>query len=293
MYYTYGDRERGLVSKDKNEILGFKVLLFGDAKLSEFFSSFTKNGVEAVLFSSSKPEDLKGVKFGVLFAKNQDIHTTEDMVKEIRKKLGNSFKILPIFEKKDYYTFETLFTLDIDRICFDFNPEIVLKELIDYYNYYVETPKDKKSVSNYIINFYENKGTFIVDLSGELQKEKLLALRLMFSNYLINKLSKLRGIVYIFNDIEETSVNFSTLWALFRFWKATNFDYSKIKYLTNSSVIEKKISKYISHLGVKHSKDLLEIVKTFYPDISKSNNDFQIFEFASELLQNDLKKNGN
>ncbi|HPO49373.1 MAG TPA: hypothetical protein PLO89_03520 [Spirochaetota bacterium] len=270
-------------------LVDFKVILFGESKLCEFYNLFfTKNEVQSILYSQARPEDLRGVSFGVLFPKD-DIHSTEDSIKEIKQKFGESFKILPIFEKKNYYTLDAMFLAGIERICFEFKPENVLKELVDYYEAYVEKNNNVKVSDNYVINFYENKGIFLIDISGELKKEKLLPLKLMFTNYLLNKLPKLKGILYIFNNTDEKTVNFVNIWALFRFWKSINFDYNKIMYLTASNTINDKLIKYIGHLGVKHSSNLLDVVKNLYPEFS-NKSEIQIFDFASDILQTDARR---
>jgi len=107
--------ERGIVNQ--NEIVGFKVLLFGDDKLCDFYNLFfSKSNIESVLYSRSKPEELKSISFGILFSKG-DIHSAEDSIKDIKQRLGANFKILPVFEKKDYYVLESMFSSGIERIC--------------------------------------------------------------------------------------------------------------------------------------------------------------------------------
>ena len=278
-----------------------KILLFGEQKFCDFYNLFlSKNGIESFIFNKLPPNQTKGFDAGILFPKD-DIHSTEDIIKGIREKFGTDFKLLPIIEKKNFYVLEIMFLAGVENICFEFKPETILSEiksLVDSIPKKVDvikddepipTPNQSKTKDYYIINFYENKGVFIVDLSGELKKEKLTALRLMFNNYLINKLSKLKGIIYIFNNASEKSLNFQNIWSLFRIWKAIGIDYSKIIYLCNPQIINERMGKYVEPLGVKHYPNLLDITKYFFPELS-AKSEIEIFEFASTLLQSDTKK---
>jgi hypothetical protein len=260
-----------------------KILLFGDEKYCDFYTPFlTKNGFEVIKYDEKNGTDIKGVEFSLLFPKD-DIHTTQDLIKEIKEKWFGKIKIMPVIEKMSYSILEDMFFLEVPRICFEFKPEIVLEEFKRFIDTYSKKEVNGKN-SIYIINFYENIGTFFIDISGEIKKEKLIPLKLMFSNYLSNKLKKLKGIVYLFNNTDEDSLNFLNIWALMRIWKEIGFPYEKIFFLTTSETIKRRMYKYTGHLGINYATSLLDIVKDFYPEIAKKD-EMEIFEFASSLLQ--------
>jgi hypothetical protein len=234
-----------------------------------------------------KDGDEKGIKYGLFFQK-EDVHSTQDLIKEIMVKYQDKIKILPVVKNINFENLDDFFRLGVERICFETQPAKVIEELNGFVEYNEKTKKDN-SKKPYIINFYESLGSFFIDISGELKKEKLMALKLMFQNYLNGKINKLKGVVYIFNNAEDESLVFSNIWALFRIWHEIGFDYKKIFYLTTSEMIIKRLGKYIKHLGVSHYTSLLEIVKILYPE--KANEDeMKIFEFAASLLENQNKK---
>jgi hypothetical protein len=233
-----------------------------------------------------KPDDDKGVSLGLLFPK-EDILSTEDLIKELKEKYNGNLKIMPVIEKKSYTILEDMYVLGVEKICFEFKPDDVLTS----FNKFVEvnTKKEEKTkITPYVINFYESLGTFFIDISGELKKEKITSLKMMFTSYLANKLTKLKGIVYIFNNAIDTSVNFTTIWALMRIWKGIGYPYNRIFFLTTSDEIKKRIEKYVGELGVKYYPSLLDIVKIIYPEVCKKS-EMEIFEMAASLLECDSK----
>lgn len=175
-----------------------------------------------------------------------------------------------------------MYKLKIPKICFEFAPEQVLNEL----KALIENDgKNGKENKQYIINFYENKETFIIDISGTLEFEKISALKLMFLNYLGQaRLKKIRGVVYIFNNTDETSMNFLNTWTLFRFWESLGIKFGQVYYLSSSEPVIKNVTNYLESFGVKHSHNLLEIVQELYPELQKAEEE-KVFEFASTLLQ--------
>jgi hypothetical protein len=211
------------------------------------------------------------------------------LIKEINVKYNNKIVILPVIKSNSFEVLDGFFTVGTERICFESQPEKILTELKNF----IETnEKNEKNAAKkpYTINFYENLGSFFIDISGDLKKEKLVALKLMFQNYLSGKIQKLKGIVYIFNNANENTLSFSNLWALYRIWSEIGVDYKKIYYLTASDVIIKNHDNYIAPLGVSHYSSLLEIVKIIYPEMAKKE-EMEIFEFAASLLENQNKKN--
>ncbi|MCK4798834.1 MAG: hypothetical protein KAT05_15770 [Spirochaetes bacterium] len=193
---------------------------------------------------------------------------------------------MPVIESTKFSTMESMYNLGIKEICFNFKPEIILEELkllVDDNKKKILEPLPENN-NSYIINFYENKGSFIVDISGALKKEKITPLKLMFTNYLRNRLKNLRVVLYIFSNTDENSINFINIWTLFRIWKDIGLDYKKIAYLTTSDIIEKKINKYCHKFGIKHFTNLLEVIKNKYPEFAKKD-ETALFEFSSQLLQ--------
>jgi len=174
--------------------------------------------------------------------------------------------------------------LDIQKISFEFKPEALLADFKNFITANTPDPDKTKQQKVYIINFYEKLGTFFIDISGEIKKEKISSLKMMFVNYLSTKLNKLKGVVYLFNNTDENSLTFQTVWGLMRIWKDVGIPYEKISYLTASEVIKRRMDKYTKDLGVKYQTSLLEIVKILYPEIAKKP-EMEIFEFAAALLE--------
>jgi len=192
-----------------------------------------------------------------------------------------------LIEDKNEYIFDILFQNNISNILFDFNPENLFKEINTFYEN-IKKLEQKKQISQYIINFYENKDIFFIDITGTLEKEKISQLKLMFMHYLSSKLNKLKGIVYIFNNTDENSMIFPHIWLLFRFWKTLKIPYDKIYYLTSSDIITHNIQNYIGHFGIKKCSNLLEVVRYLFPNLA-DKNEMELFEFSSTLLQTDYK----
>ena len=238
--------------------------------------------MDCVHYEKMTENDAKGIIYGLFFQKD-DIHSTFDLLKDINIKY-KQIRILPVVKNKNYEYLEGFYKIGIERICFENHPDKVLEEMRGFINYY---EKSEKTVAKkpYIINFYESLNSFFIDISGELKKEKLQALKLMFENYLSNKMHNLRGVIYIFNNTDEESLVFQNIWGLFRIWHEINIDYDKVFFLTTSETIIRRIRKYIMHLGVKHFSSLLDIVKLLYPEKSKLD-EMEIFEFAASLLEN-------
>jgi hypothetical protein len=261
-------------------------LLAGQEKYTSFFSEyFGKDQIEVVLFDPNKVEK-NGVSLCVLFPA-EDVHQMEDEVKLLKSVLGNDFPILPIIPRKNFYLMELMYQNGIHQICFEMQPEKVTASVRKYHELYLNKSGSKALTEiPYIISFYENKGTFIIDLSGELKKDKLNALKLMFTNYLVGKMSKLRCVIYLFNNVDLSSINFQTIWSLFRIWKPIGLDFSRVSYLTGSDEIGHLIELYTDHLGVRRNINLLEFVKQFYPEV-RNRNEMEIFEFASQIIQQD------
>ena len=188
-----------------------------------------------------------------------------------------------MINKKNYNILEMMYSIDIERICFETDFEKIFSELNRFYELFHQ-PKTGNTKNNYIIQFFENKNIFFVDLSGELKKEKLTPLKLMFSSYLSVKLNKLKAVIFIFNDIAEDSATFITLWTLFRLWKIIGFDYGKIFFLSSSETLIRRINKYISHLGVKNYPNLIEISKDLFPDVAKLGEK-ALFDLCGQLLE--------
>lgn len=197
---------------------------------------------------------------------------------------------MPVIENAKFLILESMYNLGVNRICFDFKPDVILNELtlLVEENNKKDSKSESKNNKNYIINFYENKEAFIIDISGALKKEKIAPLKLMFINYLKNKLDKLRVIVYIFFNADEESMTFTNIWTLFKIWNEIGLNYEKVAYLTTSEIIEKKINKYFERFGVKHFKNLLEVIKEKYPEIN-NKDEAKLFEFSSQILQSSHK----
>ncbi|HBD94457.1 MAG: hypothetical protein A2015_06505 [Spirochaetes bacterium GWF1_31_7] len=238
------------------------------------------------MYDSIAPGDEKAAscEYCILFAQT-DVMSTEHTMKEILKRFSN-IKILPVLGKATFIVMDTLYALNLTKICFEFKPEQVLTELKDFIERFkvLENHKEQR----YIINFYENQGVFFIDISGTLKKENLKALRLMFKTYLGDRVKKLRGVVYIFNNTDEQSSSFQTTWTLFRFWEDIGLSFKKIYYLSLSEKITNTIHKYVEPLGTTHLPNLLEVVKTLFPEHSKLNEE-ELFDIASSLLS-DTKK---
>ena len=190
-----------------------------------------------------------------------------------------------VIEKTNFFTIDTLYNLEINKICFNFNPEIILNELKQLVSEN-ESNKDNKKVSdkNYIIQFHENNDAFIIDISGPLKEEKLKPLKLMFINYLKNKIDRIKVVIYIFSGTDENTMTFSNVWTLLRIWEEIGIKYDKIAYLTSSEIIKNQIDRYFSLFGLRHYENLIELTKAYFPEISKKN-EAEIFEFSSKLLE--------
>lgn len=212
------------------------------------------------------------------------------MIKEVKKRF-NKVDLVTLVEDKNEYTLDLLFKNEIYSILFDFNPENLLKEITDLYEN-MKKIKQQKNKQRYLINFYENKNIFFIDITGTIEKEKISQLKLMFMHHLGNKLEKIKGVVYIFNNTDENSMIFQNIWLLFRFWKSLKISYEKIYYLTSSENITNNIQKYLGDFNIKKCSNLLEIVRYLFPEL-KNKNDMELFEFASTLLQTNSKINPN
>jgi len=227
----------------------------------------------------------------VIFIK-RDIHRAEDEIKEIINKFHSKILILPVVENDNFAIIDTLYNIGISEIFFDTKPENILEQIKSL----VETNDNKSNVdknpvqknTHYVIDFFEKNGTFIVEISGSLIKKKLIPLKLMFENILKAKFQSIKGIIYIFSDVQESTINFENIWTLLRIWKELGFNYNKISYLTQSELIIKIINKYFSRFGMKHNTDLLEYVKNNYPEISKKD-EMAIFDFSAQLIQSPKK----
>lgn len=205
---------------------------------------------------------------------------TEQVIKDITERFAN-IKILPVLGKASYIIMDMIYNLGLVKICFEFKPEQILDELNDFVERFkkLETHQEQR----YIINFYINNDVFFIDITGTLKKENLKALRLMFKTYLGEKIKKLRGVVYIFNNTDEHSSNFQTTWTLFRFWESIGVGFDKIYYLSMSERITNTIHKYVEPLGAVHLANLLEAVKQLFPEHENSGED-ELFDLASSLL---------
>jgi hypothetical protein len=194
-----------------------------------------------------------------------------------------------VTDNHNFSFIDNFYKLDVTEICFDFKPEIILAELKKIHE---KTNKNKDIITDekelikmhYIVNFFENKNSFIVEFRGSLIKEKIAPLRLMFENELKTKLHNIKGIIYILTEIHESTLNFQNIWTLFRMWNDLRFDYKKITYLTNSEFAIKQINNYFSIYGVKHFENLLETTRYLYPELAKKDED-TLFDFAGQLLQ--------
>lgn len=191
--------------------------------------------------------------------------------------------ILPVFAADTHKILDKMFKLDIKKICFDFSPERVIAELKEFTEKVINA-KDTKE-ERYIINFYETQKLFLIDISGTLKKENLMPLKLMFKNYLGDKVKELRGVLYIFNSTDDKSINFQNTWALFRFWEEIGIDYSKVYYLAINDRIKYEMHKYIEPIGVGHMTDLIDVVKKTFPEYSAVTDEQKLFDIASSLLQ--------
>ncbi|MCG8570328.1 MAG: hypothetical protein MJB14_09325 [Spirochaetes bacterium] len=211
-------------------------------------------------------------------------HLTQDIIQNIKTKFSG-LPILPVIEKMNFFVIDSLFQLNLEKICFqfdEFDEALVFEELQEF----IKSDHQKKinGKKQYLINFYENKDIFFIDLAGPLKLENLKALKLKFTEYLEGKIKKLKGIVYIFENTDENTLSFNNIWALFRFWKDLGVDFHKVYYLSNSEKMSHQIKKYVEYFGVNHASDLLSIVKALFPE-TKKMDEMKVFEIASSLLQ--------
>lgn len=261
----------------------------GEEKYRQFYISFFKEkGFEPFEFPHNNTENyqqIKDINFAVIFNKS-DIHSTEDHILEI-KEIYPDLKFAVVFEKKTFTTLDTLYTLGTCLIIFDFEPENILNKINQHIEKSGITTKDDNDTpqkkDQYIINFYENKGIFFIDLSGTLSVNNLKALKLMFKQFINPDINKIKAVLYIFNNTDENSFTFQTTWALFRFWDEIGIPFKKINYLTISEKITDSIHEYLEPLGVSHQTNLIEVVKHVYPEFA-NKSEIEIFEYASDLL---------
>ncbi|MBN2544416.1 MAG: hypothetical protein JXB50_01380 [Spirochaetes bacterium] len=283
-----------------------KILLAGDKKLCPFYYSFFyENRHETYLmhdFQAEKRDDTAPQKDGkneseIRIATNKDkfdiilifiraeIHSAEDELKEINNIYGSGVPVMAVCEKDRFVIIDLLYNLNVIEIIFEFVPEKILNAI----NIFNEKLNDrtnipnKKNPKNYIIDFYENKDILVIDISGFILREKLGGLKLMFMNYLKDKIKRLRGIVYIFSDINESLLNFQNVWSLLRIWNELGISYSKVTYLTNSKILIELIEKYFLRFGLQLYPNLLEIVRFFYPELAEKN-EMELFDFSSQIL---------
>ncbi len=268
-----------------------KLLLVGDEKSCEFYSLYLNNkGAEvfSIVDINSVTGKPKFVPEIALILSKASVYSVVDIIKSIKLQYPELF-VIPVLQEKNELILDSMFQSGVEKILFDFNPDIIYSELQEVYNkrdIFLDKKSNKKL---YIINFYENKDSFIIDITGSLEKEKIGALKLMFMNYLNNKINKLKSIIYVFNNADEMSVTFQHIWMLFRFWKNLGISYHKIYYLTSSDMIKDAVKKYASFLGVKNCSNLIEIVKKVYPEEAKKG-EMELFDFASALLQAQVHK---
>lgn len=215
----------------------------------------------------------------------------DDEIKEIKLMLPSKLPVLLITDNNSYNLLNFLYNLDITDISFNFNPVQILNDI----NFILENKKkleeniQLKNNKHYMINFYENKEAFIIDINGTLIKEKLKSLKLMFTNLLKEKIGKLRVILYIFTNINEYSITFDNIWILFKIWNDLGINYNKITYLSNSEFLKKKISAYFGNYGLTYSSSLLEVVKKYYTNMI-NKDDYELFKFSSSLLKSNKNR---
>ena len=249
----------------------------------------TNNQIGYNTYIDYKNSVRKDANFDVIisFAKS-DIHSVEDELKEITKEFSKKIPIMIVIEHSKFNVLDNLYNIGANYIFFDFKPEAVLEEIKKVIKIEEEKREAAATKDDYIINFYENKHTFIIDISGVLIKEKIKPLKLMFVNYLKEKLNVLKVIVYLFSNTDEKSVTFDNIWTLLRIWNELNIDYKKLVFLTTSENIKNEISKYFSTFGMRHFENLLEVVKVYYPELAKKDEN-AVFEFSSKLLESPTK----
>ena len=110
----------------------------------------------------------------------------------------------------------------------------------------------------------------------------------MFVNYLKEKLSDPKVIIYLFSNTDEKSATFENVWTLLKIWDELKIKYTKLVFLATSEIIKSEVDKCFSTYGMKHYENLLEIVKSFYPELSKKDED-ELFDFSSKLLESPTK----
>lgn len=263
------------------------VLVAGDSDYADVYTNFfIQNGLNVVRYNSNMTfGGGLNVHIAVIFSKF-GLYGVLDILEEFNKK-GFASPVLPVMPSKDFNVLDNMFKREVDDMAFDLEPEKLLNDIY-------ERLDSKKIVgppvfetgqkSDYTINFFEKKGTFFVDVGGSLDKAKLTGLRIMFKDYLKNKVQSLRGIVYIFNNINELSIQFQTIWSLFRIWKDIGIDFHKVFYLTASDSVAGEINEYTDHLGVHRYSNLFHIVQKLYPEL-KGKGENVLFDFASDLIQ--------
>ncbi|OQB67960.1 MAG: hypothetical protein BWX91_01410 [Spirochaetes bacterium ADurb.Bin133] len=263
-----------------------KILLIGDEKSCEFYSLYLSNkGAEVfsmvdVNSTVDKPNFVPEI---ALIVSKASVYSIVDMIESLKLQYPELF-IMPVLQEKNEMILDSMFQSGVEKILFDFNPDSIYREIQKIYSKRDAFLDKKSNKKLYMINFYENKDSFIIDITGSLEKEKIGGLKLMFMNYLNNKINKLKSIIYVFNNADETSVTFQPIWMLFRLWKNLGISYNKIYYLMSSDMIKESIRNYASFLGVKNSPNLIEIVKKVYPEEAKKG-EMELFDFASALLQ--------
>jgi hypothetical protein len=179
--------------------------------------------------------------------------------------------------------FKLLYEQNVVKVLFDFNADVITTELKKYIDE-KENPPEKTGFNQYIINFYTNHNTFFIDISGPLEKEKIKALGMMFKHSLGASVRTLKGVVYIFNNTDDTTMNFPIVWSLFSIWESIGIDLKKVAFLTTSDKILKNVNTCFKDAGVQAYANLFEIIKVFYPEF-QNKPELEIFEFASTLLQ--------
>lgn len=217
--------------------------------------------------------------------KNDFLHAEDDL-KELSKNHKDKFPIIVATDKDKFNIIDKFFNLYVSDVFFDFMPEKILENINEIINKKPEA-EDKQN-TNYIIDFYDNKQLFIVDISGPILKEKVTGLKLMFYNFLKEKLKTLKGIVYIFSNINESTILFKNIWPLIKIWNDMNINYKNVAFLSNSKKLTSLIEKYFKKYGMNQFPNLLEISKYFFPELAKKN-EMELFEFSAQILSSPRK----
>ncbi|MCG8571067.1 MAG: hypothetical protein MJB14_13080 [Spirochaetes bacterium] len=193
----------------------------------------------------------------------------------------DTIPIIPILYDADLEVLDLLYSCDVIDTIIHYDTLANYQELKKYLD---TKAGEYQSKDKYIIDYFANHGIIIIEITGPLKQENFSGLKLAFKDFLKTKMNHPQGIIYIFNNVDEKTVHFSTIWPLFQFWQTIGIDLDNIYFLSSDSQIAREIKKCYGANGLMQFKDIFEAVKMLIPEYSRKD-DSSILDFSAELLK--------